>query len=118
MTYTDSSLLDKNRTLIKKLSGAASVEETKQGKGLKLTGIKFNVWLNIDKSKAERHLVKLEVKQKGYMDHLTVLQGRLEKEDYVSKAPEEVILDTKMQIEEYKSLLSEIASEIKLFGSL
>jgi valyl-tRNA synthetase len=118
MTFKDSSLLDKNRTLIKKLSGAASVEETTAGSGLKLTGIKFNVWLNIDKSRAERHLAKLEEKQKGYKDHLAVLKGRLANEEYVSKAPEEVILDTKMQIEEYERLLSETASEIKLFGSI
>ncbi len=118
MMYMDSDLIDKNRTLIIKLSGIASVEETKQGSGLRLTGTKFNVWLDIDKSKARSHLVNLKEKQKNYTDHLEKLEGRLKNEEYVSKAPEEVILDTKMQIEEYKHLLSETASEIKLFGSL
>ncbi|MEI9913826.1 MAG: valine--tRNA ligase [Candidatus Saccharibacteria bacterium] len=118
MTYTPVDLIDKNRTLVKKLTGLTEVKETSKGGGLKLTGTEFDVWLDINPDKARGYLKKLEAKQQEQKAHIDRLEARLGNASYVDNAPEEVVAETKQQLENYKAKLSEVEAEVKLFKSL
>ncbi|HEY1644962.1 MAG TPA: class I tRNA ligase family protein, partial [Candidatus Saccharimonadales bacterium] len=118
MTYAKDDLIDKNRTLIKKLSGVSELKPTDKGTGLKLTGTEFNVWLDIDKSRTKDYLKKLEAKRAEHRVHIDRLKARLGNSSYLSQAPEDVIAETKSQLEQYQHLHTQIESEIKLFKDL
>lgn len=118
MTYKPNAVIDKNRTLIKKLSKVSSLKESPAAKGLKLTGVDFDVWLDIDRSKAKSYLSKLEDKQKQSRQHLERLNSRLANQSYLESAPEEVVADTKAQQASSEEELSKLTEEIELFRSL
>jgi valyl-tRNA synthetase len=118
MTYTNSELIDKNRTLVKKLSGVNEVRESTLTQGIKLTGLGLDIWLDIDKNKAKTHLQKLTDQKTEQATHIKRLEERLKNKSYINKAPEHVIEETKAQLEEYKNSLEDIEKEIKLFANL
>ena len=118
MTYLKDGLIDKNRTLVKKLSGVSRLEQSDDTKGLKLTGTSFTIYLDVNPLKARSYLDKLEKKYLDQSEHIKRLRNRLDNKKYISQAPEEVIVDSKRQLQEYLDHAEELANEIKLFKSL
>ncbi len=118
MSYEPNDLLNKNRTLIKKLAVLAEINQTLKGQGLKLTGTKFNIWLSIDPSKARGYLKKLEQRKLQQEGHINRLKTRLSNKSYTNQAPAEIIAETRMQLSAYEQKLTEVNSEIELFRTL
>ena len=118
MSYHKNALLNNYRTLVARLSGVSKLEESNRIKGLRLTGTSFNIYLDIDPTKAKSYLNKLEQRYLSQTKHIDRLKSRLSNRKYLSQAPEEVVIDSKQQLEDYESQAQELESEIKLFKSL
>ncbi|MHB1864898.1 MAG: valine--tRNA ligase [Candidatus Saccharimonadales bacterium] len=118
MSYLEDELIDKNRTLIKQMASLIDVKQVKIGKGIKLTGTAFDLWLDIDPQQTANYLKKLEANIKQTLEHLTKLNNRLANKAYIQNAPDDLVSETKNQLEEYRTKLSQLEAEIKLFRSL
>lgn len=118
MTYLKAELIDIKRTLIKELAGVTEVREVEIGSGIKLTNTSFDVWLDVNPEKAADYLSKLTTRRDEYQAQLDKLKSRLANKTYVHQAPKDVVAETKQQLDDYHSKLSEIDNLINLFRKL
>ncbi|MGH7156741.1 MAG: class I tRNA ligase family protein, partial [Candidatus Saccharimonadales bacterium] len=89
------------------LTGLEEVEEVTEGyrKGLKLTWINFDAWLDVDVAKAK---TSLEAKLREAQTEVSRLRARLEKPEYVAKAPRELVEQTKQDITVTQSTMDQL----------
>jgi len=101
--YSDAKM-GKHAELIAKLAGLKEVSQTPQGYsgGLPLSAEHSDWRLDIDPAAV---LQKLETKLAEHQKTIGSLQGRLKNQEYISKAPQELV-------EETKSLLAEAQTEL------
>lgn len=118
MTYQSADLINDNLLLIKKLAGLDDIRQVTTGQGIKLTGIGFNIWLNINPNQAKVYLEKLNLNRRQIVSHIDRLSDRLSSQAYLSQAPEQIVLESRQQLADYKAKLNELDGDIKLFKKL
>jgi valyl-tRNA synthetase len=74
--------------------------------------------LAIDPKKAKSYLARLTTRRAEAKQHIDRLETRLNNKSYTANAPDEVIADTKKQLESYNNNLAKLDNEIELFSSL
>jgi valyl-tRNA synthetase len=96
------------------MSVLGSVSEAPENahQGLRLTGTNFTVWLDIEREVAEKYLSSLKSQYEQRQKAIANLSGRLANQDYVSKAPKELVEQTKAQLEEEQRMFEAIAEEM------
>jgi valyl-tRNA synthetase len=114
-TYKNVPALDGQTELIKQLGGLGEVSSGKNSGGLKLTNTPYDCWLDIDRSVAHAYLNKLKVHQNERDNAIKRLESRIGNKNYVTKAPESVVAQTRQQLAEEKDLLKAVRAEIDAF---
>ncbi len=118
--FKDAPILGEYAELVGRLGGLGGVEPAPVGykAGLKLTNAPFEAWLDVDEKTAQSYRDKLK-QQKGAAEKLVkTLEARLGNKSYVEKAPEELIEETKRQLEQEKGRLEAVMAEITASNNL
>jgi valyl-tRNA synthetase len=112
--FQNAPVVASNAELIKRMAGLSDVIEApeKAQQGLRLTGTNFVAWLDIERSVAEKYLNTLKSQYEQRQAAISHLNGRLANQDYVSKAPKELVEQTKLQLDEEQRLFEAIAEEM------
>ncbi|MEX1059013.1 MAG: class I tRNA ligase family protein, partial [Candidatus Saccharimonadales bacterium] len=99
--------------LIAKLAGLSSVEAAERPSGLKLTS--NDAWLDINPQVIQKYLLTLS--RQNQIDQVFVerLEDRLTNQDYLSKAPKELVEQTKAEKDRYVALIKARNEEINKY---
>ncbi len=118
MYFKDQPALKANSELICRLAGLTKAAETMEGKGLSLTTPGVSAWLDIIPEIATKHIGRLEQQKAELELRRRALEGRLNNESYLKKAPPALVDQTKSELTGAKTSLKRILSEIKQFSDL
>ena len=122
LIYGDDALIAENAELIlglAKLEEVRSLTEKEQGKleegksiGLRLANSERIAWLDIDEKTIERYGRNLRERVKDVRDEIAQLEGRLENEAYVTKAPPELVEESRAILELKRDILNRLLREL------
>ncbi len=113
--FTDVPFLSQNAELIKRLGQLHDVAEVQNGNGLYLTSTSYRCWLDIDQATAREFALQIEIKLKTQQALVERLASRLSNKSYISKAPKEVVEQTKDQLKDAQIQLDAISKEYDRF---
>ncbi len=110
--FSKAESIDSNKNLIKSLARLGEVSESENPKGLRLTGAKHAVWLDISDEAAQAYRDKLKEAKTQLEASVKLLEGRLSAKSYIENAPEELVTQTKRELETAKTQLETTAKEL------
>lgn len=114
LLYQNDTLVEENTTLIQRLSRAKEVIKVDQPRGLRLAASGREAWLDVSAETLYEHQANLEVRIQETRAQIANLEGRLSNESYVSKAPAELVEESKTQLEQKKTLLERLIHELQV----
>jgi valyl-tRNA synthetase len=111
--YQNAPVLEKNATLIARMAGLPGVNAAPQDakQGLRLTSTELTSWLDIERSVAEKYLAALMDQKQQKQAAIERLNARLSSQDYVAKAPKELVEQTRQKLAEEEKQLEAITEE-------
>lgn len=112
--YFADSLIEDNQALIQRLAKLKAVTVTDSAKGLRLALSAHDAWLNISAETLEEHKTNLEVRLATTRQEILTLEARLGNENYVSKAPAQLVEETKTQLQEKQALVERLLHELEI----
>lgn len=116
LLYMDDALVADNADLIGKLTKAKSIEHTDQARGLRLAASGRDAWLDLDAETLYEHQTNLEKRLADVRSDVEALQKRLSNENYVAKAPAQLVEESKQQLEEKEALVERLETELKVLA--
>lgn len=112
--YQNDTLVEENTTLIQRLSKAKEVIKVDQPSGLRLAASGREAWLDVSAETLYEHQANLEIRIQETRLQIANLEGRLGNESYISKAPAELVEESKSQLEQKKTLLERLVHELEV----
>jgi valyl-tRNA synthetase len=116
LLYQDSQLIEDNAKMITSLARLGGIEKTGDGRGLALI-FADHAWLDVDQQTAKAYKDNLLDKQESLKQSINRLESRLANEAYVNNAPEELVSQTRDELEQEKLSLKEVEDRIKSLES-
>lgn len=116
MLYMDDSLIADNVELITRLAKVKSIEHTDQARGLRLASSGRDAWLDLDADTLYEHQNNLEKRLADAHKEVGVLEGRLSNEGYVSRAPAELVDESRKLLASKKALVERLKAELTVIG--
>ncbi len=116
MYYKKSAIINELNPIIKRLAKLKDCVEVDDGEGWRLINTKFDCWLDIDPASIKKHLVSLKNQFDQYQQDIEKLQSRLDNANYISKAPRQLVDQTKSQLQELLSKREDLKQEITRFS--
>jgi valyl-tRNA synthetase len=117
LNFKDSSFMTEHSGLITRLARLYGVEKGDIPSGVRLTSVEFTAWIAVDTETAQKYRGKLEDQQTTEALSVERLRGRLSNKSYVDNAPEKLVAETKAQLEESETRLTQITTEIDTFNA-
>ncbi len=114
MLYQNDSLIADNAPLIKQLAKLTEVQLVDQARGLRLANSGREAWLDIPQDTLYEHQSNLEVRIAEARDEIETLERRLANENYVSKAPANLVEESQQQLETKKTLVERLMKELEV----
>ncbi len=114
LLYGSDSLIADNKNLILRLARLKEVESTDTPRGLRIAVPNREAWLDIEEKTLKKHRKDLEERIEKVEKAIQTLEGRLANENYVKNAPEEVVNQTREQLEEQQHLVERLTSELEI----
>lgn len=112
LTYKDSEAVAANTDSISALGRLGGIEHVQEGQGLKLTHSRVEAWLAVSPAEAQNYLDKLKAQQEQLQNSVKRLEGRLLDGDYTAKAPQQIVDQTRQELEREKGRLEEVSREL------
>jgi valyl-tRNA synthetase len=112
LLYQQDSLIADNADLIKHLARLKDIQPVDQARGLRLAASNREAWLDVDEETLYEHQTNLEVRLAETRQFITTLEGRLANETYISKAPAQLVEESRTQLEAHKALIERLAIEL------
>lgn len=112
LLYANDSLVEHNGEVIKHLLRLENIEKIDQPRGLRLAAANREVWLDIDSETLYQHQSNLELRLATARIRQENLASRLNNESYVSKAPAELVEETKRELAEQERTIERLVSEL------
>ncbi|HET6746676.1 MAG TPA: valine--tRNA ligase [Candidatus Saccharimonadales bacterium] len=112
LVYQNDALVGDNADLIQHLSRVKEVREEAQPKGLRLASSNREAWLEISEETMYEHQSNLEVRLAETKQFIKTLEARLSNESYTAKAPAHLVEESRKQLEEKKTLLQRLETEL------
>jgi len=106
MLFENDSLVADNVDLIKSLAKLKGIKYTDQPHGLRLANSGREAWLDISAETLYEHQTNLETRLIEVRDQIKNLEGRLSNENYLNKAPANLVEESREQLQQ-KTLLAE-----------
>ena len=116
LLFQQDTLIEENAQLIKQLSRVSDVASVDQARGLRLASSGREAWLDIDEDTLYEHQTNLEVRLAETRQKKASLEGRLANENYIKKAPEHLVEETRKDLEATEELLKQLASELDILS--
>ncbi len=115
ITFHDDPLMYDNQLLIQHLTKAPCVPQIEQenAKGLHLAIHNHNVYLDIPKDVHEKYKHNLEDRILKMNQEILTLEKRLDSPNYVTKAPKELVAETRQSLSDKQDLLEKMKSELE-----
>jgi valyl-tRNA synthetase len=114
MLFEHDSLIADNAELIKRLARLKDVQRTDQPRGLRLAASGREAWLDVDEKTLYEHEGNLETRLLEAHQLVKNLEARLSNENYVAKAPQKLVEETKKQLDETKLLVAKLQAELEV----
>lgn len=114
LLYENDSLIADNSALIQKLARLKEITQVEQPKGLRLPGSGREAWLDVSAETLYEHQTNLETRLAEAHADIVSLQARLSNENYINKAPAELVDETKQQLEAKQTLAKALEAELKV----
>jgi valyl-tRNA synthetase len=91
-----------------------SVSRVDQPKGLRLASTNREAWLDIDEETLYEHQSNLEKRLAVTRQEATNLSGRLDNPNYIAKAPEQLVEETRRQLADKELLIKRLEHELEV----
>lgn len=114
--YQNSSVIEQNSELIKRLAKLANVKAGKPASGLQLIQTKHPAWVEAGDASIKQYASRLGEQAREQQDVIKRLEGRLANKNYVQQAPKAVVEQTQEQLEQTREQQAKLASEQKRFS--
>ena len=115
--YGDDSLVADNKDLIQRLAKLQAVDHTDTPRGLRLAASGRDAWLDIDAETLYEHQSNLERRLADTEREVAVLEGRLANENYISKAPENLVEETRQALVSKQALVARLQEELRIIST-
>lgn len=112
LLYIQDKLIEDNLDLIKRLGRLKSIETTENPQGLKLAISGREAWLDIDEKTLNKFRSALTARLESVNKQISSLQGRLDNQNYIDKAPEHLVEETRQQLADQEELLKRLQSTL------
>jgi len=117
--YYNSAQLDQYKATIQRMAYLGDVIKTnKPQNGIKLTGSRSNLWLDVDPDKVRNYLSDLGTKKDTQAGIVKRLVDRLANKRYTANAPAEIVDETKEQLTRAQQQLKAIEDEYHRFQEI
>lgn len=114
LLYGEDSLVDDNQMLLAKLTGVKSVLGAEgQPRGLRLALANHELYLDVPEEVIKAHRENLTEKILAAGRELDTLNARMMNPNYVDKAPQQLVRQTREQIEEKTALIERMKRELE-----
>lgn len=114
LLYGENSLVDDNQMLLAKLTGVKSVLSAEgQPRGLRLALANHELYLDVPEEVIKAHRENLTEKILAAGRELDTLNARMMNPNYVDKAPQQLVRQTREQIEEKTALIERMKRELE-----
>ena len=115
LMYDNDSLVEDNELLIKSLTRVPTINRLEGSpKGLRLALANHELYLDVPEKVVTEYKDALTEKILSVGRELDALNARMANPNYVEKAPEHLVKETKDQIKEKESLISRLKSQLEL----
>ncbi len=116
LLYQNDSLIADNAKLIQKLAKLSNVQEVDQARGLRLANCGREAWLDISAETLYEHQTNLEMRLVETRTQIKTLEARLANESYVSKAPANLVDESREQLDQKKTLVERLQHELEVIN--
>jgi valyl-tRNA synthetase len=116
LLYGEDSLVADNAELVRHLAKLQAVEFTDQPRGLRLAVSGREAWLDIDEKTLAKHRAALEARLEETRQRTAALDARLANETYVSKAPANLVEESRQQLAAGQALTARLEAELAVIG--
>lgn len=114
MLYENDTLIEENVSLIGRLANLEAIKHTVQPRGIRLAVANREAWLAVDADVFYDHQTKLELRLVACREAIAKLQARLDNDSYLSAAPEEIVNQSRDQLEEQRKLEKKLVRELEV----
>lgn len=114
LLYQNDSLIADNAELIKHLGRLKAVTSVDQARGLRLANANREAWLDVNEETLYEHQTNLEVRLVEARNFIETLEARLSNENYIAKAPERLIEDSRRELVDKKTLVKRLEEELEI----
>lgn len=114
MLYHGSPVIEQNAELIAWLARLEAVQAVDEARGLRLATNQLTAWIDLDDDTLYEHQSKLELRLATVRNELSGLTSRLENPNYVAKAPEHLVAETREQIKTKQELIDKLERELNV----
>jgi len=117
LLYQDDSLIADNTELIKKLAKLKDVSEVDVPRGLRLASSGRQAWLDISTRTLSEHQTNLEIRLAEAFEEIKALEARLANENYVAKAPAQLVDESRELLEQKQALVGRLQHELEIISN-
>ena len=114
LLYQSDSLVADNASLIQKLAKLKDVQHVDQARGLRLAASGREAWIDISSKTLYEHQSNLETRLAETHAQIEVLETRLMNKTYISKAPANLVEESRTQLEQKKTLRERLVHELEI----
>jgi valyl-tRNA synthetase len=114
LLYQNDSLIADNAKIIQQLAKLKDVQMVNQARGLRLANSGREAWLDITEKTLNEHQSNLEVRLAETHALIKTLKARLENENYIAKAPTELVDETRTQLIQKQALVERLEHELDI----
>ena len=114
LLYGNDSLVEQNQEVIAHLMRLKGIEKIDQPRGLRLAAANREAWLDIDSETLYQHQTNLETRLAAARTRLEGLRARLDNPNYVDKAPEQLVQETRDELTETEKLIERLVAELDI----
>src|SRR5690606_30247167 len=98
----------------KHLARLKDIQHTDTPRGLRLAASGRDAWLDVTEEVMYEHQTNLEVRLAETRAFIKTLEGRLANENYVKKAPEHLVEESRKELESKQKIVDRLEAELDI----
>jgi valyl-tRNA synthetase len=114
MLYQDDALVADNLELIKHLAKLKDIQHVDVSRGLRLAASGRDAWLDLSEEVLYEHQTNLEVRLAETRAFVNTLEARLANDNYVKKAPEHLVEESRKELETKQKIIDRLEAELEI----
>ena len=115
LLYENDELIEANAEIIAHLGQMKQVTKTEQPRGMRVAVSSHKCWLDVDSETLYQHQANLEMRLLEQRGLAAKLAERLDNPKYLEKAPQHLVVETKLQLKEIAKVIKRLERELAEF---